>query len=619
VPRTFSRPATAAVALATMLLSACATVPDSGAVLPGKDAAAGQQYLLQPLAVGPARDWTPDEVVRGFLEALTSYAHGYATAREYLSNQKNPGSGRTVRDAWDPNPGWGVTVTTPLMIRQIPLVPQVHGGVSSATDATVSVSAQQLATVSDEGQYQVTPSHQTWTWTATLHKFGGQWLITSPPRGAPPLYVSNFHRVYLPRNLYFLAPSNLDSINDALVPDPIFVPLQATSVEVAETLVNSLLHNPEDWLSGAVATAMEGAKLLGRVTINAGTATVNLGGSAASATPAVRGQILAQLVSTLASPSFGQPAVAQSVELEINGHAQQLASWSGGQPQQNGKPLLTVPVPDAGEPLYALAAHNVIQRLTGLANPALSGTRIQVQAAGSLTSIAVSPGGQYVAGISQPSGALYYGPLRPGSKLIRWSRHRTFTSLSWDSNGNLWALGTNYMVMIHPGRPAIPVTGLPSGSLVQMQVAPDGVRVALVVNGPHGNQFEVCALDYASRGPNTGVTGVSLGAPVLIGTDVTNPTQVSWYDPNNLIVLSQPAAGPQLHEVPVNGDSSTALIPDPGMQSIASAGPDNPLAAGLAHGALALTSALNSTPRIHNDIGQSPTYPAPTYPAPATN
>jgi Lipoprotein LpqB beta-propeller domain/Sporulation and spore germination len=607
VPKTVSRPLIAAGALAALLLSACATVPDSGAVRPGKEAAPGQQYLLQPVIVGPGRDWHPSQVVAGFLEAISSYAHNYAVAREYLSP--------SLRHDWDPSPGWGVTVTSEPSIHQVARPPQVQLGASSATNATVSVSAQQIASVSDEGQYQASQTQPDWNWTATLQRFGGQWLLTNTPTGFPPLFVSNFQRVYLPRNLYYLAPGSLDSIHQALVPDPIFVPLQATSVEVAETLVNDLLTDPRDWLSGAAVSALYESSLIGRVTINAGTATVNLGGAIASASVSVRRQVLAQLVWTLASPAFSQPGVAQSVELEINGHPEPLASWSGGQPQQNGTPLLTVPEPDPGQPLYTLAAHNVIQQLSVQPGGSLSIKKTQVLAGGggaSLSSIAISPGGQYVAGIAQPSGAVYYGPLRPGAKLTEWSSHAPFTSLSWDSNGNLWAVATNYVVLLHPGHNPIPVGGLPTDSIiVQLQVAPDGVRAALVTNGPNGNQLQICAVDYSSSAPDTGINGVALGADVVIGTDVPDPTQLTWYDPNDIIVLSQPAGGTELHEVPVNSDTSTPLIPDSGIQSVTSAGPANPLAIGLAHGGLALTQTLNSTPKIYKSIGQSPTYPAP--------
>ena len=135
------------------------------------------------------------------------------------------------------------------------------------------------------------------------------------------------------------------------------------------------------------------------------------------------------------------------------------------------------------------------------------------------------------------------------------------------------------------------------------------MRAALVVNGPNGNQLEVCALSYATKGLNAPITGAALGSPVVIGADVTDPTQLTWYDPNDLIVLSQGSSGAALQEVPVNGDSSVSLIPVPGMLSITSAGPANPLVAGLTPGLALTTEPLNSTPTIHKDVGDSPRLP----------
>jgi hypothetical protein len=613
VPRTANPRALLAAGLAALLVSACATVPDSGVVQSGKVTTAGQQYLLQPVTVGPRRNWGPGEVVAGFLETLDSYAHRYAAARQYL----DASPANDIRKTWNPNPGWQVRVTGPLTRDQIQLGPQVKTGVSGALDATVVVSAQQQAYVTDEGQYQVSRNRPTRSWTFALKKINGQWLITSMPPIPPPLYAASFQRVYLPRNLYFLAPSNLVSIHETLVPDPIFVPLQATSVEVAETLVKALLQNPNDWLIGAADTALDGASLLGRVTINSGTATVNLGGQIVSASRTVLDRILAQLVWTLASPSYGQAALAQSVELEINGHPQKLASWSGGQPQQGGRSLLTVPQAAAGQPLYALAGGNVIVRQPAsklLAGLAPSPARYPVLTGGhgsQLTSIAVSPDGLYVAGISQ-SGAVYYGPLKRGAKLTEYTRHAPFVSLSWDSNGNLWAVGTGAVMLLRSGRTPVSLAGLPSGSVVQLRVAADGVRAALIVNGgAQGNRLYLYALNY-NAGPHGAIMSAALGAQVVaIGADVPDLTQAVWYDANDLLVLSQSATNP-LHEVPVNGGSSTALIPPGDAQSISSLGPNNPLAAGLTSNGLALADGLNSSWTTRQSIGGSPTYAAPT-------
>jgi hypothetical protein len=161
--------------------------------------------------------------------------------------------------------------------------------------------------------------------------------------------------------------------------------------------------------------------------------------------------------------------------------------------------------------------------------------------------------------------------------------------------------------MLRPGASPVPLgLGLPAGSVVsQLRVAPDGVRVAMIVHSPawNGPHLLLAAIQRVPGGV------VALGPTVPTGDDVSNPTQLTWYDADNLIVLSRSPTGPQLHEVPVNGGSSTALITAPGTQSISAAGPANPLVAGLAGGQLALASSLNGTWVTQLGAGPSPTYP----------
>jgi len=73
--------------------------------------------------------------------------------------------------------------------------------------------------------------------------------------------------------------------------------------------------------------------------------------------------------------------------------------------------------------------------------------------------------------------------------------------------------------------------------------------------------------------------------PVVIGA--------SWYDADHLLVVNQAASGPQLEVVPVDGDRSSYQGTEPGMTSIAAAGPRNSLFAGLQTGQLARSLGLS--------------------------
>jgi hypothetical protein len=457
----------------------------------------------------------------------------------------------------------------------------------------VKATGEKLAALTNTGQYVGTTGSSTSTFQ--LFKIHGQWRIENPP-GQLLLTQPDFKRVYAPRNLYFLA-----GPSPALVPDPVFVPLQASYADLANKLVTALLSRPRGWLGSAVSTAFPYGTTLRQVTLNDGTATIDLGGAAAEASRAALSQMTYQLVWTLAGPSYGQSAI-QSVNLKINGHLRQSASLPGG---QNGSPSLSAPNAAPRTPLYAVDASGTIRDLTGPQPPVPS---LPGGTGGHLVTIAVSPGGHDVAGLTRSGGGVYYGALQRGARLSEWAPARVrFTSLSWDASGNLWVAASNGVWLLRPGRGPVPLgLGLPAGSVVsQLRVAPDGVRVAMIVHGPawNGPRLMLAAIEQAPGGI------LALGATVPTGDDVSNPTQLTWYDADNLIVLSRSPAGPQLHEVPVNGGSSTALITDPGTQSISAAGPANPLAAGLAGGQLALTSSLNGTWVTQQGGGMSAAYP----------
>jgi hypothetical protein len=74
---------------------------------------------------------------------------------------------------------------------------------------------------------------------------------------------------------------------------------------------------------------------------------------------------------------------------------------------------------------------------------------------------------------------------------------------------------------------------------------------------------------------------LSILQTAAVGTDVSAPTALTWYDADHLLVVAQTAAGSEPYEVPVDGDRSTAMGVLTDMVSITAAGTLNPLYAGL--------------------------------------
>ena len=283
------RAAIAALA-AAVAAGGCSTVPTSG---PVQQVGAGQvgisQENPQPIPVPPGPGWTAKQIVSGFLAASASFAGDHAVAREYLDSiaQRN----------W--KPGWAVTVvsTTPTTSNAPAIRRQVSGEPEEL--AQVKVTGLPVATLTGTGQYLASSGSSSESYDFSLIKINGQWRIDTLPTSQLLLTETDFEQVYQPRDVYFLTQSGR-----TLVPDPVFVPQQATTTELATGLVNSLLEDPQrGWLSGAAVTGFPAHAWLigGQVTINGSNAIVNLGEKHATTSRRQLEQMAAQLAWTLAS------------------------------------------------------------------------------------------------------------------------------------------------------------------------------------------------------------------------------------------------------------------------------------------------------------------------------
>jgi hypothetical protein len=544
---------TAIVCVSAAVTAGCATVPASGPPRPigesPNELTQGEDFP-QLIPAPPGDQWTPNQIVSGFLAASASFAG--TVAREYLVPRAR---------TW--KPGWAVTVVSQPTFKPAIFRPRLAGQSANKT-ATVEVSGQELATLTASGQYQIPPVSARQRINFNLKRLDGQWRITNPPARLL-LSKSDFLRVYQPRNLYFLAPSGR-----TLVPDPVFVPLAATTTDLATGLVNALEQQPFGYLQGVTETSFpRGTRLLGQVRIAGSGAIVNLGGAIARASPSVLANAAAQLVWTLTSPSYGRSAI-RSVRLEINGQDRPLPRSPGGT-ELLGTYQSMVPVPPARTGLYFIGSKGAVQVLSAsqvTARPAAAhgqaGTGLVPMA-----TIAVSPPDErFIAGISPDGEVVHYGPLEGDATLGSWRPGGRSTSLSWDRNGDLWVATTKGVWLRPPGGKPIAVDVRLRGGerITALRLAPDGIRVAMIVRSGRVSQVQIGAV---ARGSGT----AAIGQLVPIGPGITNAAALSWYDPDNLIVLADPGtAGARLYRVPVNGGQPTLIAPEQRIVSFATAG-----------------------------------------------
>jgi Lipoprotein LpqB beta-propeller domain/Sporulation and spore germination len=622
-PRRASWPAWPAASLAAVaaaiVVAGCATVPSGGA--PRKvsgTSAQAQAYVLPEPPPPPtsARVWSPTNVVLGFLHASASYHIDPQAALDYLVP--------SVRGQW--HPGAAVTVIADSPHLTPPPAPPAPGKLVSGSGppgpTTVTVTAQQLATLSQSGQYEYAPA--TAVYTFSLEQVKNVWLIKGLPQGGRDLLLmqSDFEEVYQQRNLYFNSPVSAGNFSD-LVPDPVYAPIEgsgsALNNALADNLVRGLFQDSSGWLAEpATTTAFPAGTTLEKLRISDQKALVDLGGAAGHAQPFVRDEMYEQLWATLtvnSGPGYSPP-VAKSVELEINGQT------------VFTQDLPRVPIPpvsDGPEPLYFRDGSSVAELVRQghgsqvVVHPGqLGGTQVVVhpgQLGGTqITAVASNPAKPARLAVAVLAGdgcAVYTGTVyangpnnKPYQKHLLSTSGGACNSLSWDSSGNIWASSGQAIWVIQPGnspvRVALPVVRdlAKKFTVLALRLAPDAVRAALLVQAKgSSNTYVLLAAVRQGQGK------ISLGQAVTAGTELTDPLALSWLSPYYLAVLADGG----IYQVPLTGGAATELgLVPAGTQSLTTDGSEFVIATWGGRISMSPVSISHWTPGL---AGRSPAYP----------
>jgi hypothetical protein len=629
------------VAAVAASVAGCMGMPNSG---PASEFSASPQStapdgdFIGPFPSGPLPGGSPSQIVQGFLVASASYPTYAAIAREYLLS--------SVSKAWSPG---SVTVFSKLDVAGQALAQPVgrHGTQQAWVDVTGAVQA----TFNVSGEY-VSAQSQGQPFGAyrfNLVKVNGQWRISNPPRYRM-LSGADFSLYYKAQDLYFF-----DLLDQVLVPDSVFVPLGASASQLVSNLVNALTQDPKTpWLQNATETEVpQGTDVL-NVSVDGATATVNLGGTAAHASTEVLQQVSAQLVWTLTG-SPASPSAIQSVVLEIDGKAwtpppSSCRAGLGPSPFQTQATYQCYnPYPSAPASFYYIDGNRLWSRC-GSESQALRGSIGAVVPvvgrSGVLSSqrcgdggyvaevstapppaqprslpvpsmAAVSPDGKYLAIVSPERNAVYTGALSGHAASFPATARLTgpgITALSWDRDDDLWVAQNGGIVMVPAVGAAVPVSFDGNGAVSDVSVAPDGVRIGLIVQNGLSRELELAAINRGAQ-PDAGQLrappvriSISSGAP--LGPSIAHPVALTWYDADNLIVIDAASTGNTLWEVPVDGQQAQGPQPTPpGAISITANGAANALVAGLSSGRLAVSASLEGPWQQLGDPGLAPAYP----------
>jgi hypothetical protein len=645
---TFARRA-CVLAAVTISVAGCVSMPGSGPVgvisaTPQSTSADGN--VIEQLPAGPHGTQGPAEIVQGFLTASASYPANASIAREYLLS--------SVSREW--NPGWSVTVFSKFNPYQETLPPRKdHGGQVT----TVDVSGDVQSTFNGSGQI-VSAGSQGGTaasYQFSLTKVGGQWRISKPPPARRLLTVQQFADFYRSQDLYF---TNLPSSPDQpLVPDSVFVPVGTPTTELVTNLVKALLPAgegaPQSALLQKAAGTFPAVTKFISVAQTGSTAIVNLGGLT-HASNTVKEQVSAQLAWTLATPRASPPAEAvQSVELELNGKPwippKLICGIRQARSSVQNQATYACYNPYPSQPAnFSFVSHGQVWSRCGseagvqhgLVGPVVSvlhpASTAGLQCGGSApvpTKSVTTPAAVQGSGIGTPSLASvspdghYVAVYSPGNSDHNELSIRTVgssaklkpvsgigsgvTALSWDHNDDLWVAENGDVFMVPVNGQAVPVSLVPA-DVTDLSVAPDGVRIAFIVQDGSTSLVDIAAIIHGSpsqeqRGSPSQALPISL--TVQVGPGLVQARSLAWYDADDLIVLAG-VSSPALWVVPVDGQASSISQPAPiGADSITADGDMNALVAGISSGGgtLSVSTGLEGPWQPLGVPGQNPAYP----------
>ena len=533
----------ALLALALLLvLSACSTVPMTSPTVQVTQAPARPPQVVGIEPLPPEPGATPEEIVRSFIDAAASVRPGHPVAREYLAPE--------ARGSWSDEAG--ITVIGP-----------DYATVTTETGA-VQVTASPVGTIDERGVFSVGGS-DTLTRQFTVEQVDGEWRISDPPDGLI-ILEPDFQRLYEEVAAYFIEPTR-----QRVVPDPRYL---ITGEAQPDALVLRLLDGPSATLGAGVQNPLSGVQLRSAVTVEGQSAIVDLTGLPTEPAP-VLSEICAQLVWSLTR--LRQTTI-RSVQISVDGEPvdvdgvprlQTQEDWIAFDPD-------AVPLESVGHYVSGGALHTVT---AGEPTPGPAGTGVYGLADAAVSVDARSGQLSFLVGVRSDAGGAtllagpYSGELAPVLSAARLSSPTVAATRS-----EVWVVrdGTSVVRVQASGSPqAVTAPTLPGlGVADALRLSPDGVRAALVLEGPGGRTLYMGTVVRAEDG------SVALRDFRAIAPELSQVVDVAWRDSGHLLVLAGDEGRVLPYTVGLDG-WGLAEVPTAGLpsqpQSIAGAPSRQPL------------------------------------------
>lgn len=513
--------AVALAAVTVVAVSACAAIPTDGPVRAGQtikdESLSGVDYRPDKPVAGA--DQTA--ILRGFIAAGTGAQDDYSIARQFLASG--------FAEKW--NPRRSVTIR------------QGNPAVERVGERELTYTLTASATVDSDGEYTqaVRPTSSTLTFQFTRED--GEWRIAYAPDGII-LSPVNFESVFQQHALYFFDPTY-----KFLVPDERwFLARSSTSTRIT----SALLAGPADWLKGSVVSSFpEGTQLsLNAVTVDNGTALVDLSSDALRASSQDKVRMREQLSKSLASV-----ATVSSVEITVEGATFSVPDGSGSGAQQN---------PDVD-------ARPLVDRRDSVGYAALGSGKVAELGGGMGDEIARLNPTSFALSASGTAAAVGNGD---GVTVVRGRNHLRIDATaglvppSIDDLGFVWVASAKNTRKVTAyglgGDPHGVNTTLPSGQLVSFQVSRDSTRALALITTSDGPALYVMAI---IRGSDR--TPTAFGPPVRVQAATGDALGATWISDSDVASVAQTPSGPDVVRSTIGGQSSTLPKPDGSATAIA--------------------------------------------------
>jgi len=521
------RVTTSLLALA-LVLSACTGIPNSSEVYYGEEISEDTStQFVRVIARPPSIGMSPEEIVRGFLDASADPSENYGIARQYLD----------VETAGNWNPLTGVEIYEPSSIEV------------TESSAALTVIAGKLGTISDLGRYQSSdPGAQISKTFELTQDAGGQWRIANLSDGIL-LSSGDVDRSFRSFPIYFF-----NSEFDSLIVDNVLVPVSNSGA--ATSLVRSLLDGPSPYLSPVAASAFPVGTALtfGSVPVTNGIAEVDLSNEILGADEASRRALSAQLVWTLSV----LPNVS-AVQISVSGQPLALSNVGAIQTIQDWQNLSTSPDPE-------LTTLNVI-RNEKIFSVADGSENLKFIAPAPLVFASPNSADAQIATVTADRKSLQItNSSDSGFQIV--AQGDQISKPTWDRDGNIYFsdAGQGVREVLSDGslRPVlVDVSTLGTNDQVkQVAVASDGVRIAVVLS--NGIQDVIAVGAIFKTDSETRVIGLH-----RIERSITSVRDIVWSSPTSVAVIgSDESKSELLFEVSLL-DGKTKLFSTPvGAQQI---------------------------------------------------